>query len=296
MDSLGGYVSYGRYAFATQLVNAARAAALQEEGLRRRMARNQNLWNVAQQAEQDSDLRVAARLYQRVALSRPRTEVTVAAQQRLAQIQAAAQTRFDVVENQLDSLTGRGSTNSDSQNVPSALKRIPSASQIVNIDTGEVTRLFAELDKLILEYAGVDSIEVRLKERADRLRRHKLFAAALQEPAASQLWKLGQEHEQQQKLCCAFLAYEQAANLAPAPSGEKAKVRVRELQASNKSIVAEADQCKNLQLCHEKYRRAMALKQTLPESARKYLAEILELAAPDTSVHQAAREQIAMLP
>jgi hypothetical protein len=295
MNSVGGYVPYGRYAFGTHLLNAARAAALQEESLRRRMAKNQNLWNIAQQAEQGSDLRVAARLYQRIALSRPRTEVTVASQQRLALIQSTAQAKFDAVENALHSLTGRGSDNSASQNAPSALKRVPSASQLANIDEGEVTRRFAQLDELILEYAGVDSIEDKLQDRADRLRRQKVFAAVLQEPAASQLWELGQKHEQEQKLCCAFLAYEQAANLAPAPSGEKAKARVRELQASNKSIVAEADQCKTLQLCHEKYRQAMALKPTLPESARKYLAEILERAPPDTSVHKAAREQIAML-
>lgn len=295
MDSLGVFVPYGRYAYGGHLLNAARAAALQEEGLRRRLAKDQNLWNVAQQAEQSGDLRVAARLYQRIALSRPRTEVTAASQQRLAQIQGAAQAKFDAVENQLNTLTGNPSADSASQFTP-ALKRIPSALQKVNIDASEVTRLFVELDKLILEYAGVDSIENKLNERADRLRRQRPFAAALQEPTASQLRELGQKHELQQKLCCAYLAYEQAANLAPAPSGEKAKVRLRELEASHKSIVTEAEQCKLLQLCHEKYRQALALKPTLPDSARKYLAEILERAAPDTTVHQAAREQIAMLP
>jgi hypothetical protein len=296
MDSLGGYVPYGRVVLSGHLLNAARAVALQEEGLRRRIVKDQNLWNVARQADQSGDLRVAARLYQRVALSRPRSQATAASQQRLAQIQAAAQAKFDAVENRLHSLTGRGSVPAASPNAPGALKRVPSASQLAKIDSDEVTRLFDELDKLILEYAGVESIENKLQERADRLRRQKLFAAALQEPAAGQLWELGRKHEQEQKVCCAFLAYEQAANLAPAPSGEQAKVRLRELQASNKSIVAEAEQCKNLQLCHEKYRRAMALKTNLPESARKYFAEILELAAPDTSVHKAAREQIAMLP
>ena len=293
MNSTGGYVPYGRYAFGTHLANAARAAALQEESLRRRMARNENLWNVAQEFEQSGDLRVAARLYQRLALSRPRTEATAGSQQRLAEIRGAAQAKFDELENRLNSLAGGGSANSAS--LPSALKRVPSASQISDANVSEVARLFDELDKLILEYAGVESIENKLQERADRLRRQKVFAAVLQEPDARQLWELGQEHEAQQKLCCAYLVYEQAANLAPAPSGEKAKVRMQELQASNKSIMAEANLCKNLQLCHEKYRQAMALKPTLPQSARKYLAEIIERAPPDTAIHQAAREQIAML-
>jgi hypothetical protein len=299
MDSTGGYVPFARNAFASKLANAARAAALQEESLRRRLAKNQNLWSLAQEAEKSGDLRVAARMYERVALSRPRTNVTAAAQQRLTQIQAAAQSKFDRMEDRLASLArkgkAKGKAHSDSQNVPYGLRSVPSASQIAQADVDEVTRLFAELDNLILEYAGVDSIENKFQQRVDRLRRQEPFTAVLQEPAASQLWQLGQTHEQQQQLCCAFLAYEQAAKLAPAPSGEKAKARARELQETNQSLVAEVRACLALQLCHEKYRRAMALKETLPERAREYLAEIIERAAPDTTVHKAAREQIAML-
>ena len=56
----------------------------------------------------------------------------------------------------------------------------------------------------MLEYAGVDSIENRLQERIDRLRRQKQFAAILQEPVASELLKVAQKHEDAQQLCCAF--------------------------------------------------------------------------------------------
>jgi hypothetical protein len=298
MDSTGGYVPSARNAFSSQLANAARAAALQEESLRRRLAKSQNLWSLAQESEKSGDIRVAARMYERVALSRPRTNVTTAAQQRLTQIQAAAQSKLDRMDDRLASLArkakAKGTAPSDSKNVPYGLQSVSSASQITGTDAEEVTRLFAEADNLILEYAGVDSIEKKLTQRVDRLRRQEPFAAVLQEPAAGQLWELGQKHEQQQ-LCCAFLAYEQAAKLAPAPSGEKAKARARELQETNPSLVAEVRACLALQLCHEKYRRAMALKETLPERAREYLAEIIERAAPDTTIHKAAREQIAML-
>src|SRR5258707_4208516 len=82
---------------------------------------------------------------------------------------------------------------------------------------------------------------------------------------------------------------------SPAPSAEQAKTRLMQLQAANKSIASEANQCKNLQLCHEKYRRAMSIKATVPDRAREYLSQIIELAPPDTSIHKAARGQIAML-
>jgi hypothetical protein len=259
---------------------AAQAAALREDALRRKSARNENLWNVAQQAEQGGDVRVAARLYQRLALSRPRTEVTTAAQQRLSQIQGSAQSKLQALEDQLNSLRGRGT--------------VPSALQSAKIDAEQVTRIFADLDKLALEYSGVESIETKVQERADRLRRQRQFATVLQEPVASELWKVGQKHEEAQRLCCAFLAYEQAANLAPAPSGEQAKARLRQLEA-DQSIVAEASKCRNLQLCHEKYRKAMTIKKTVPQRARAYLSEIVELAPPDTAIHKAARDQIAIL-
>ena len=106
---------------------------------------------------------------------------------------------------------------------------------------------------------------------------------------------MGQKHEEAQQLCCAYLAYEQAANLSPAPSGEQAMKQLAKLEAANKSIVSDANNCRNLQLCHEKFRRAMTIKSTIPSKARTYLAEIIEIAPPDATVHKAAREQIAML-
>lgn len=281
LDPVGIYVPAGRDYFATQMFVAARDAAIREDALRARLARNQNLFGLADQAEQTGDIKVAARLYRRISLSRPRTEVTVTAQDRLSKIQGAAQSKLQSLEDQLNALTGKGS--------------VPSAFQTAKIDNQKVIDIFADLDKLALEYAGVDSIENKIQERTEKLRRQKQFAAVLQEPAANELLKSGQRHEEAQQLCCAYLAYEQAAFLLPAPSGEQAKARMAKLEAANKSIVSDANNCRNLQLCHEKFRRAMSIKTTAPNKARTYFSEIIELAPPDTSVHKAAREQIAML-
>jgi len=171
LDPIGLYVPAGRDYFATQLFVAAREAAIREDALRARLARNQNLIGLAQQAEQTGDVKVAARLYQRVALSRPRTEVTVAAQQRLSQIQGMAFSRLQSLEDQLNALVGKGS--------------VPSALQAAKIDQQKVSDIFADLDKLALEYAGADSIQNKIEERTEKLRRQKQFAAILQEPTAS---------------------------------------------------------------------------------------------------------------
>jgi hypothetical protein len=280
VGSSGGYVTSRQSYFSAQASSAARALALREDALRAKFARNANLWNVAQQAEQGGDEKVAARLYQRLALSRPRTEVTTSAQTRLSQIQSAALSKLETLESELNAASGRGG--------------VPSALQSTRVDADRVIKVFAELDQLAIEYAGVSSIETKIKERTEALRTKRQFATILQEPVANQLWTLGQKHENEQKRCCAFLVYEQAANLVPAPSAELARARLRQLEA-DAAIVAEASKCKNLQLCHEKYERAMSIKSSLPDRAREYLSQILEVATPDTSIHKAAREQIAML-
>ena len=55
------------------------------------------------------------------------------------------------------------------------------------------------------------------------------------------------------------------------------------------------ERCRVLQLCHEKFREAEKVKGSNPTKAREHLARILELAPQETSIHKAAREQIAML-
>jgi hypothetical protein len=126
------------------------------------------------------------------------------------------------------------------------------------------------------------------------LRNDPFFAAVLQEPAAAELWAMGQEHEKNQQACCAVLVYEQAASFLPAASAKLAKSRLAVL-AKDPLVAREVDRCRVLQVCHEKYREAEKIKKARPDKAREHLARILELAPQDTAIHKAAREQIAML-
>jgi hypothetical protein len=206
--------------------------------------------------------------------------VTQTAQQRLNRIQGDAQQKLQALEDELNSLSGRS--------------RLPSALKSAQIDADEVKKIFAAMDKLAIDYSGVSSIADKIRAKSDQLRKQRQFAAVLQEPVAAELWKIGQKHEEQQQLCCAYNVYEEAARLAPAPSGEQAKARLAILGA-DATIITDARRCHNLQLCHEKFRKAQAIKGALPERAREYLAQILEIAPPNTSVHKAAREQLAML-
>ena len=167
-------------------------------------------------------------------------------------------------------------------------------SDTVAVDADEVTRIFAELDKLQLEYAAVATVESRLENRIELLRKDPLFAAVLQEPAAAELWKMGQEYEKKQQACCAVQVYEQAASFLPAASAKLARSRLATL-TKDPVVAREVESCRVLQLCHEKFREAEKVKGFNPDKAREHLARIIELAPQNTSIHKAAREQIAML-
>jgi hypothetical protein len=268
-----------RALFASQMAAAAQAAAQREAALRRRAVANAKLWEVAQAADKEGDLPAASRIYQRLALRRPATDVTKPAQERLAEIQAAADVKLKALEDQLAELRGgRGS---------GALQR-------VDLDAEKVTQVFSDLDALALEYAGVATVDSKIEAKQTQLRKVPQFAAILQEPTAAELWAMGSRYEKQQQACCAMQVYEQAAALLPAPSAKLAGKRLRELE-TDEAVVASARRCRTLQLCHENFEQATALKTARPERAREILVKIVEVAPPETSIHRAAREQLAML-
>jgi len=278
VSSGGSTITAQRAFWANQMQAAANAAAKRAETLRRKAIANQKLWDIAFAAEASGDLQGATQVYRDLALARPATSVTKLAQERLADLQGQADRKFQAIEDQLKQISGIGT----------ALRR-------VELDEEMVIHLFGELDSLALEYAGVATVDSRIQSRLNGLRKVPQFAAVLQEPAASDLWKLGQGYEGNQQRCCAVQVYEQAAALAPAPSARLAIARLAILKKDEK-VVAEARLCQNLQLCHEKFRHAQAIRASNPGRAREYLAEIIELAPADTSIYLAAREQIAMLP
>ena len=276
----GGYIPSGRAFFQSQLNAAAQAAAQKEAALRRRQASDRQMLELAKEHEQGGDLATASRLYQRVSLRRPANETNKEAQQRLEKIQEGPFATLAALEEQLQKLKPKGS----------AFK----TTGPLSVDVAAVTQVFDALDKLLLEFAAVATVEGRIADRMKTLRNDPLFAAVLQEPAAAELWEMGQEHEKNQQACCAVLVYEQAASFLPAASAKLARTRLATL-TKDPLVKKEVEQCRVLQLCHAKFREAEQVKTSNPTKAREHLARILELAPQDTTIHKAAREQIAML-
>lgn len=238
------------------------------------------MFDLAREYEAGGDLATASRLYLRVSQRRPATETNKAAQKELERIQGEPLARLLALEEQLQKTKPKATA--FRQTGP------------VQVDAAEVAKVFDELDKLQLEYAAVATVETRIAERIRLLRNDPLFAAVLQEPAAAELWTMGQEYEKNQQACCAVLVYEQAASFLPAASAKLARSRLATL-TKDPLVSRQVDQCRVLQLCHEKFREAEKVKMANPDKAREHLARIIELAPQDSSIHKAAREQIAML-
>lgn len=276
-------MSAGRAFFQSQMAAAAQEAARREAALQKRLESDRNIFAIAREYELGGDLPTASRLYRRLALRRPAADTNKAAQERLVHIQEAPFAMLQELENQLQKTKP-----------PITKKSALLKSDPVAVDAEEVTRIFAELDKLQLDYAAVATVESRLEDRIELLRKDPLFAAVLQEPAAAELWKMGQEYEKKQQACCAVQVYEQAASFLPAASAKLARSRLQAL-TKDPVVAREAERCRVLQLCHEKFREAEKVKGFNPDKAREHLARIIELAPQDTSIHKAAREQIAML-
>lgn len=268
----------GQAFLASQMAAAAQAAANREAALRRRAEADEKQFEAAQQAESEGDLAAASMLYQRLALRRPASSTTTTARDKLKEIQTVALGKLKALEDELTQIKR-----------PEGTPFAP-----VQLDGEKVTKSFQQLDALLLEYAGVATVEGRIQDRIRQLRGDGKFAAVLQEPPAAELWKLGQSYEQQQQSCCAVLVYEQAAALSPAPTAKLARARLKELER-DATVMASVKRCRTLQLCHEKFRKAEQLKKLHPDEAREHLARILEMAPADTSIHRAAREQLAML-
>ena len=277
-------MSAGRAFFQSQMAAAVQEAARREAALQKRMESDRRIFEIAREYELGGDLPTASRLYRRLALRRPAADTNKSAQERLVHIQEAPFAMLQELEDQLQK------TKPPITKKSALLKSDP----VTVVDANEVTRIFAALDKLQLDYAAVATVESRLEDRIELLRKDPLFAAVLQEPAAAELWKMGQEYEKKRQACCAVQVYEQAASFLPAASAKLARTRLATL-TKDPVVAREAERCRVLQLCHEKFREAEKVKGFNPDKAREHLARIIELAPQDTSIHKAAREQIAML-
>jgi hypothetical protein len=143
-------------------------------------------------------------------------------------------------------------------------KRLAEISYDVN--KGKVAEAFAALRRLDRDYSSLPELGRDIRHYMNRMRRRDDVAAVLNEPDAEEFWNLGQQHERAGAMCCAYLTYQEARKLTPAPSALKANERLDTLNA-DPEIVASAKRCLNLQECHHTFRRAERLIAVRPERA-----------------------------
>ena len=214
----------------------------------------------AEAAREAGNVWLASQLYLRVALTRPENEHTAASKEALAGFQEEGRRKLE---------------------------------EIVGEIAGDNCRESLEsLDDLAAEYEHVPVVGVAIDSKRDRVRRE--YAAILNEPAAAELLAAAARHEIDGELCCAYLAYREAAKLAPAPSGLAAKERFRALDA-DPAVASAAQACRQLRRCHDKYLLAERYVESDPQRSVRLFREIVQAAPQESDVYHSAREQLAVL-
>lgn len=284
---------------------------------------------MAESAQKSGLIRKAVTLYTRVALNKDAPEQAAAARQALTALQDEARQKFDDIETRLADATSvsapavpaagsksksaaPGSTGSKSRYHRDAIAipgleddtpvAGPGEQQPAPPATGAkpddpnavVLSCFEEFDKLLWAYDDVPRIGPELRRRLVKLRRSPQYALVLNEPEAARLWQLGQQHEMDDQTCCAFLVYEQAVKLSPAPSAELAQKRLSALKR-DKTEVAAAERCRHLRACHKTFERAERLAKVAPDKAKQLLGEVVTSAPTDSELYRVARERLNTL-
>jgi hypothetical protein len=157
-----------------------------------------------------------------------------------------------------------------------------------------VRQAFKNYNELAEDYEVLPAVSKKLKSNIKTQRRRPEIAVVLNEPEAKTLYEAGQQHEADGHACCAYWAYRQAAQLAPAPSARKAQAVVDTMEKDPETMAA-AHTCRELQHCHQLYASAERLMTDKPDRARELFAEILDRAPSDSEVHRAAKQQLAGL-
>jgi hypothetical protein len=254
-------------------------AEMQQRLLSRERAAPKQL-AAADQALQEGDLRLACLIYVRLALARPPTSATEEAKQRVSQLQQQARKELKEV----DAILGDDA---------SAARPIPALTRVLpqrELDQ-RVPKAFQAYDQLASKYAGVPVVGDEISKHIAKQQRRPAYAAVLNEVKAESLWELGQQYEEGGHLCCAYSVYEQAAELVPAPSAQRAQERFAQLK-EEPPIVALVEACRELQWCHETYLRAEQLAETKPAPARAMFEQIVRRAPKDSEVYQAALKRM----
>jgi hypothetical protein len=275
-------------AFARASAAAARDRALREmqaARLMRQASSDAARLSLADQFRQEGDIRSASMLYVRIASSKPPNPSSVAAKERLGDLAQEAKAKLVEIDNRLESLTGGGSVTSAAG--PADSRR--SGNSALGTSVAEA---FREYDELERQYANVYAAKSAIEKRVRDQRRKPEYAAALNEPKAKVLWESGQAREQEKQSCCAYWFYVEGAKLLPAPSAIRARDRLDEMKQDSGTVAA-AETCRELQWCHRAYQRAEKLQYAKPDRARELFAEIIERSPDDSSIHSAARLELA---
>ncbi|HEX7447154.1 MAG TPA: hypothetical protein VF306_06390 [Pirellulales bacterium] len=216
----------------------------------------------AAEARKEGKLRLAATLYMRVALSRPKDK------------------HHDEAKKALASMADDGR------------KAMKAGDELLKQD--KVIEAFEKLDYLKWAYEEVPVFNHEVAQHVNKLHRDPHYQAVLNEPQAAQLLAAGRKHEQDDEACCAFLVYEQAEELLPAASAKQAAERLAALK-KDPEIVAAADECRTVRKCLDTFHRAELVKKALPNRAEELFKEIITEAPRDSEVRRCAAEELAKL-
>jgi len=225
------------------------------------------------------DIRLAASIFARLAGTKPPNEITATAKERLAKLADEGRGKLAEIDKTLDGLFCPAET---SENTPYCGEP----------DAATVLHAFEDYRRVESLYGSVPEIKKEMHSHIARQRAKPEYAAVLHEGKAKEWWELGQTHEKNGQLCCAYWDYAEAKKLVPAPSALKAKQRFEALKA-NPEVVKSAAVCKELRWCHEAFHRAGLMLGVNPERAKEMFAEIARRAPEGAEVHRAAKAEMA---
>jgi len=266
------------------MLGLQREAQAQQARLLRNATTNASRLQAADRARREGNVRVASMIYGKISLARPVDGSVTAAQERLRELADEARS----IQKEIDTNLRVGS--------PFA-ELAPSSGQSASSSLPAKTILkgFEDYQNLLFQYGEISAVKRSLATHVARQRAKPQFAAVLNEPEAAEFWDIGEQHEKEGHRCCAYRAYAVAAQLAPAPSAQKAAARLEEMSQDPK-IAEEAEVCKNLEWCHGAFARAtMLAKARKPSQARNLFAQILEKAPEDSAVFRESSRQYEVL-
>jgi hypothetical protein len=228
----------------------------------RRARNNKERMVYADKARKEGKPRLAAMLYLRVALAKPKSPYNATAKKAL--IAMADEGRAEMKK----------------------------ADQLLS--SGEVVEAFQKFDYLDWAYENVPKFHDEIAGHISKLRKDPKYLAVLNEADAEALLKAAKKHEADQEMCCAFLVYEEAAKLTPARSAILAEGRLKELKADAK-VVKEADECRAIRESVHIYHTAELLEKSAPDRAAELFKKILNTSPDDSEVYKCAREELAKI-